>query len=291
MNSPGWTAPLTPSNVWDRHASPHRPITPAQRDLDRAIRAAIEADEHIGYALAYGSFTQGTADAFSDLEYYVFLSPADLPGFDVRAWLEAVAPVRHFVVNDFGTPNAVMDGLIRVELHAEPDTALAGVEGWPNEHMDPAAMLVKDEGGRLAAHLAALAAKDRPQPEAEAQLIHDRLLNWLVFGVNVLERGERVRALELLGWVRGGLLRLARLAEGSTEHWLTASRWAEWELSQRTLERYARLTGRLDGLEGLYAQAWEWTQDLAARVPGVRPAESELARDLTDRLGSLRQRR
>lgn len=270
---------------------PHCPVTPAQLDLDRAIRAAIWADRRIGHALAYGSFTQGTADAYSDLEYYVFLSPADLPSFDVRAWLGAVAPVRHFVVNDFGTLNAVMDGLIRVELHAEPDTALPGVEDWPNRQMNPAAMLIKDEGGRLAAHLAALAAKDRPPPEAEAQLICDRLLNWLVFGVNVLERGERVRALELLGWVRGGLLRLARLAEGNTEHWLTASRRAEWELSAATLNRYARLTGRLDELEGLYAEAWEWTQELAGRVPGVEGASPELADELTIRLGSLRSRR
>lgn len=268
-----------------------RPVTPAQRDLDRAIRAAIQADERIGHALAYGSFTQGTADAFSDLEYYVFLSPADLPGFDVRSWLEAVAPVRHFVVNDFGTPNAVMNGLIRVELHAEPDTALAEIRGWPNAHMNPDAMLVKDWDGQLATHLAALAAKAGPQPEAEARLIHDRLLNWLVFGVNVLERGERVRALELLWWVRGGLLRLARLAEGHTEHWLTASRRAEWELSGESLDRYARLTGRLDELETLYAEAWAWTGELAAQVPGVRGTSPELAREVSGRLGGLQRRR
>lgn len=107
----------------------------------------------------------------------------------------------------------------------------------------------------------------------------------------MLERGERVRALELLGWVRGGLLRLARLAEGNTEHWLTASRRAEWELSAATLDRYARLTGRLDELEGLYAEAWRWTQDLAGRVPGLRGASPELARDLTARLGAAPQRR
>ncbi|MPY65671.1 hypothetical protein F8S09_03040 [Deinococcus sp. SDU3-2] len=270
---------------------PHRPVTPTQRELDRAIRAAIRADGRIGHALAYGSFTQGTADAFSDLEYYVFLSPADLPSFDVRAWLEGVAPVRHFVLNDFGTPNAVMDGLIRVELHAEPDTALSQVEGWPNENINPAVMLLKDRDGRLAAHLTALVAKERLQPRAEAQLLHDRLLNWLVFGVNVLKRGERVRALELLGWVRGGLLRLARLAEGNTDHWLTASRRAEWELSAATLDRYAHLTGRLDELATLYAEAWEWTQELAEQVPGVRGASPGLARDLTARLGSLGQRR
>lgn len=66
---------------------PLSPVTPAQRDLDRAIRAAIRRDGRIGHALAYGRFTQGTADAFSDLEYFVFLPPAERPTFDVRAWL------------------------------------------------------------------------------------------------------------------------------------------------------------------------------------------------------------
>ncbi|MBB5232827.1 hypothetical protein [Deinococcus budaensis] len=268
---------------------PYSPVTSAQRDLDRAIRAAIKQDDRIGHALAYGSFTQGTADAFSDLEYFVFLPSAELATFDVRRWLEAVAPVRHFFVNDFGTPNAVMDGLLRVELHAEPETALAGVESWPGFHIRPEAMLVKDRDGRLARHLAALAAKGRPQPETEAQPIHDRLLGWLVFGLNVLERGERVRALELLGWVRAGLLRLARLAEGKTGHWLTASRRAEWELSGAALGRYARLTGSLDELERLYAEAWAWTQELAGQLPGVRGAAPELANALGARVRRLDQ--
>jgi len=270
---------------------PHRPVTPAQRALDRGIRAAILRDGRIGHALAYGSFTQGTADAFSDLDYFVFLPPAELAAFDVRGWLDAVAPVRHFVINDFGTPNAVMDGLLRVELHAEPDTALGQVEGWPNLHIDPGAMLIKDSGGRLAAHLAALAAQQPPSPHAEAQLILDRLLGWLVFGLNVLERGERVRALELLGWVRGGLLRLARLAEDHTRHWLTPSRRAEWELAPETLARYARLTGPLDELEVLYAEAWAWTRDLAEQLPGLRGADPALARDLAARVSRRSPRR
>lgn len=266
---------------------PHQPVTPAQHGLDRAIRAAIRQDGRIGHALAYGSFTQGTADAFSDLEYFVFLPTAELATFDVRGWLEAVAPVRHFFVNDFGTPNAVMDGLLRVELHAEPDTGMAQVEDWPGFHLYPEAMLVKDRDGRLALHLAALAAKGRPQPEAEAQPIHDRLLGWLVFGLNVLERGERMRALELLGWVRGGLLRLAHLAEGQTAHWLTPSRRAEWDLSGAALERYARLTGPLESLETLYAEAWRWTQELAGQLPGLRGADPVLANALGERVRRL----
>lgn len=265
-------------------------VTPQQRAVDGAIRAAIAQDHRITHALAYGSFTQGSADAFSDLEYYVFLPPGELETFDVRAWLEAAAPVRHFVVSDFGTPNAVMDNLLRVELHAEADTRLGMLETWPNLHIHPAAMLLKDTAGRLAGHLAALAAKAPPRPEEEAQLTYDRLLNWLVFGLNVLARGERVRALELLGWVRGGLLRLARLAEGQTRHWLTASRRAEGELSAAALTRYARLTGPLDDLEDLYAEAWAWTGELDSGLPGLRAADPALAHAIDERIAALRDR-
>jgi len=262
------------------------PITPQQQELDRAIRASIRADGRITHALAYGSFTQGTADAWSDLEYYVFLPDPEVGHFDVRAWLDTLAPVRHFVQNDFGTPNAVLEGLLRVELHAEPESRLEGVLTWPAFHIHPERMLVKDTDGQLADVLTRLAAKARPNPAAETQLILARLLNGLVFGLNVLARGERIRAHELLGWVQGGLLRLARLAEGQTEHWLTASRCAERELGPEALERYARLTGRLNELEQLYAEAWSWTRELAAEVHSP-PLDPGLAGDIQARVTAL----
>ena len=40
-----------------------------QLHLDALIRAALQADERVQFALAYGSFTQGTGDRFSDVEY------------------------------------------------------------------------------------------------------------------------------------------------------------------------------------------------------------------------------
>lgn len=110
--------------------------------------------------------------------------------------------------------------------------------------------------GRLAGALRHLGTRTPPDPAAEAQGILDRLLGWLAFGLNVLARGERIRAHELLAWVQGGLLRLARLADGRTEHWVSPSRLAEWELGGTALERYARTTGPLGNLEGRYAEAW-----------------------------------
>lgn len=245
--------------------------------LDGRLRAAMLRDRRITHALAYGSYPQGTADGFSDLEYWLYLAPEAAPTFDVRAWLSVLTPLTHGVVNEFGTFNAILPGLLRVELHAVPNTRLPEVLDWPGDHVSPAQMLVKDTDGVLRPLLDALAA-NFSDPAAEAQAILDRLLNWLAFGLNVLARGERIRAHELLWWAQSGLLRLARLHSGRTQHWVNPSRLAEGELDTPTLERYTRITGGLHELERCYGEAVRWTLELAeALALSIHPG---LAADL-----------
>lgn len=239
-------------------------------DLDARLRAALRANARVSHALAYGSVPQGVSDAFSDLEYYAFV--ADPSTFDVRAFLDTVTPVHLCVVNEFGTPNVVTEDLRRVELHVEPVERLADVRSWRGVHGSVEAMLVKDADGQLRAALEALAANSPVDPASQAQLTLDRALNWLVFGANVVARGERVRALELLWWLRGALLRLARLHEHATGHFENASRQAERELSAAALDRFAALTGRVDDVDALYRSAWTWTNELASSL-GLHVAE------------------
>lgn len=257
----------------------------AQIDLDQRLRQAILSDARVACALAYGSLTQGTGDRYSDLEYYLFVPEALTPRFEPEAFLARLTPVRHAVINDFGTPNFITDDLLRIELHVEPLERLSDILSWPGYHIDPGRMLVKDSGGRLAAVLDELARRGPPDPKDDAPLVLGRLLNWLAFGANVLARGERLRALELLGWIRGGVLRLARLAENHTEHWQTASRLAEQELIPEVLTRFAWLTGPLENLERQYAEAWCWTQELASALRAdVDPIDEHLKADLDRRL-------
>lgn len=245
--------------------------------LDERLRAAMGRDRRITHALAYGSFTQGTADRFSDLEYWLYLTPEAAPGFDLRAWLDVLTPLTHCVLNEFGTFVGVLPGLLRVELHAVPNTRLGELLDWPGDHIFPARMLVKDTDGALRPLLDTLAAK-RSDPAGEAQAILDRLLNWLAFGLNVLARGERLRAHELLWWVQSGLLMLARLHGGHTGHWLNPTRLAEGELDTATLERYAAITGGVGELERCYGGAVAWTLELADGL-GLK-ANAGLAHDL-----------
>ncbi|CAM3627051.1 hypothetical protein [Deinococcus frigens] len=250
----------------DRHAA-----------LDAQLREAMCADGRITHALAYGSFTQGTADRYSDLEYWLYLEPE--AEFDVRGWLETLTPVFHFVINEFGTPTTILPGLLRVELHAVPNTRLDDLEGWGNEHLFPEQMLVKDIDGRLAAALHKLTSKAPPDTQARATL--DRVLNWLAFGMNVLARGERVRAHGLLWWIQSGLLALAVLESGHTDYLLNPARLAEQRLNAATLRRYQSITGGLNDLEQIYSHAVDWTLELAGSLDLT--VNAELARDLRER--------
>lgn len=261
-----------------------------QAALRRALHAAIGRDEHIAAALTYGSFTQGEADAYSDIEYFLFC--ADPAGFDLRAFLDAVAPVRLWLTNEFGTPNAIFDGLIRGEFHVESLSAMDQIARWPERRVNVDAMLVKDPGGQLRAHLQALRERGRAAPHTgtEVQVLWDRLLNWLIFGSAVLLRGERARALELLWWAHDLLVRLARLSEGALQHWLSAKRWLEAELGPLSLARFAACTGGLPDLERAYQESWTWGRELLAALQTRYPVDGreDITTMLDERFRGLR---
>ncbi|MDR6219915.1 hypothetical protein [Deinococcus soli (ex Cha et al. 2016)] len=229
--------------------------------LDDRLRAALRADARFSHVVAYGSVPQGYADRFSDLKYWAFLRPG--AAVDAADWLRGHLAPLLVLTTEFGGAVAVLPGLCRVELHVAPASRPPEVETWTPQHVRPEAMCVRDEDGQLTRHLLALAARS-PDPAAEAQATLERTVNWLVLGLNVLARGERLRAHETLWWVEGGLLRLVRLHEGATGHWGNATRCAEQELSPAALARFAALTGPLDELERRYAAAVGWTLDLAA---------------------------
>ena len=210
-------------------------------DLDLKLRAALQSEPSVHFALAYGSRTQFPGgvrqdDEFSDLEYYVYTDST--PALAARELVERVTPILLTVTNPFGTPNFVTPHLHRIELHVQDMARMPDLLGWPVVSPDPARMLVKDEGGLLAGLLARFANQTAWTPEA-AQTTLDNVLNSLVAVRGFLQRGERLRAHEWHSlWVVGGLTRLARHAEEASQP-PTAARWAERELSAGMLSRLA----------------------------------------------------
>ena len=222
-------------------------------------------------------------DEFSDLEYYAYLRPGG--GLDIRAFLERLTPLLLYVVNDFGTPNAVTPELRRIELHAVDAAQLSDVLTWPVVHADLAAMSIKamsikDENGALAHLLTEWAAGPIWKP-GEVQAVYDNALNWLVFASAVAGRGEYLRAAEVLTWVRGGLLRLARFAL-NLPHFPAATRLAENDLGN-----WARRISAVTGSEAratvqATTQAAALCRELAAEL-GLN-SRDELLRQVNQRL-------
>jgi lincosamide nucleotidyltransferase B/F len=240
-----------------------------QTMLDR-LRQCCHEDERVVAALLYGSFTTGEGDAFSDIECALFFADDQLATLDKQAWLAQIAPVALCFADDFGHHTAIFTNLIRGEFHFEPATKIASVATWRGNAWFPdaeAAILV-DRTGELRRQIQPLLEPpERETPEGVLRLIHNQV-NLLLFGANVLERGEWARALEILSLGHRYLLWLARLNEQATRHWPTPSRRAEADLSPESYARFARCTAALDPgqLVMAYVNAALWTQELAATL-------------------------
>jgi len=237
-------------------------------------------------AWMYGSFTRAEGDAYSDVEFCIYVDDAAYEAFDPAHWVSQIAPVALYFVNEFGTGTAIFENLVRGEFHFERAgdmaqvPALKQLSGFPA----PEDMVILDRTGELTAHLRTISGPgpDRGAVEHIASLWHN-CLNWMLFGANALARGERARSLELLWFVHRYLLWLARVSEGTTEHWPTPSKNVEHDLSKAAYSRYVTCTATLRGseLERAYQAAWEWGKELIcalAEERGVDPQEALIGR-------------
>lgn len=233
----------------------------AQDRLERAFRGLLVADHRVRAALTYGSRPAGLGDAFSDVEFWVFLDDAELGSWSFPHWIAQVAEPDLLVRNESGGWVAVVDRHIRVELHVWPASDTEVVRSWPGRGAPVEAMLVVDRDGRLAPALAELPVHaPAPSTSLEVAELCGRFANWWLLGRNVLARGEYERAVDALAHVRRHLLWMARLAEGATDRWLTPSRLAERDLSPETLDALRPIgtgSGRGDDLADAFAAAWE----------------------------------
>lgn len=237
-----------------------------EKMIDR-VRDLCQQDERIVGAMMYGSFTTGEGDTYSDIEFCLYLDDDSYDDFDPVAWLEHVAPVAVYFTNEFGVGTAIFENLIRGEFHFDRVADMAQIPSWKEVTGFPPVeqMLLVDRMGELTQYLQEIAGPgpERATDENVAWLWHS-YLNWVIFGTNVLARGERARAAEILWFVQRYLLWFVRVHERSTEHWPTPSKNVEFDISPDAYERYVACTASLKGreLEQAYRSAWKWGQEL-----------------------------
>ncbi|MFI7098042.1 nucleotidyltransferase domain-containing protein [Streptomyces sp. NPDC050161] len=251
---------------------PHHTPTPA---LDRRIerlREAARAEPRLDGVLLYGSWTLGEADAYSDIEAYLYVRDQDADAFDGREFIERLAPLKLAYTNMYGILAVVFDDLMRGEFHVEAaGPGINEVPSWRGmvQLPDPDAAILLDRSGRLTEAARGLAAFVPPEPVGTARQLTAELANWTLMLAQVLARGETARAHALLHTVVApSQLQLCRLLRESTAHWLTPSRNLEHDLPADDRARYATTTAAAEpaAVRAAARHSWRWSRDLATEA-------------------------
>lgn len=262
-------------------------MLPQQALLDRIVRHAEASPEVVGL-LAFGSFATGTADALSDLDLGLYVEEDAFESFDLRRWLEPVAPVAAIFVTEYCSTVLFRD-LVRAEIHLGPPAAadvwppLAGTIAFPSLER----MVLLDRTGTFADRVRPLIGRLPPRTRDDGDHEFLGLANWLIAADGCWRRGELARALTFLSTAQLHLLRLARLDAGTIDEWVTPARRLERDLPAATVARYATTTAPLDGVAiGAAIEAsWRWGRELARRAAG-RPLDEATLADLDRRLSA-----
>ena len=171
---------------------------------------------------------------------------------------------------EFGTQVAVFDNLIRGEFHFLPASQVNTVEGFvaAGYFPDVDSMLLYDGDGKLTEAAACLRGVQPAFGKAEAEEIVNNLLNYLLYGSNVLLRGEYARSLEVLFFAQRLYLQGIRLLENAAEHFINPNKNLEGEISEEAYRAYAGCTCGLDpaAISVAYANMLGEGKTLAAKL-------------------------
>ncbi len=265
-----------------------------QTALLQRVRDVCEADDRLVAVLLAGSLGRGEGDEYSDLDVVLFFRDEAFDQVDIRVWIEGVAPVALYFVNSFGSPTAIFDSLVRGEFHPYRASDMSIVEGWQGIVWFPnlAHAVILDRTGELTRRLETLVGEPRQDSLDQMQRVCYNLVNWTLFGSNVLARGETARAQEILVLGHDELFHLVRLLEGATGHWISPTKSLEWEVSPAAYARYQSCTAPADpaALAAAYRATWAWAREMMAALARRYPIHlpEPLLVKLDQRLAALR---
>jgi lincosamide nucleotidyltransferase B/F len=238
----------------------------AQEKIIERVSQLCNQDQHILAALMHGSFTKGEGDAYSDIEFRIYLQEDQYNSFQPAQWLSHVSPIALYFENEFGTHVVIFKNSVRGEFHFEPVSALAKVATWGKGYPAPENMLIVDRTGELLSHLNQISQPEDAINLEETILWHwHSLVTWILIGKNFIARGERARALEPLMFVQRYILWFARMMEEKGIHTHSPARKLEQNLSKESYAKYVNCTSTLKegDLERAYDFAWQWGKDMA----------------------------
>ncbi len=228
-------------------------------------------DDRLEGAMLYGSFAHGEADQYSDIDCLLYFADDQLAEIEPKEWLSQITPVDIYYQNEYGNGVAIFDNLVRGEFHFKQVCEMADLIKLQGQVAFPSLKntILVDKTGRLTHHLRPLIGRPpKRDTNQEIRFLTHSLLNWTLFGLNVLERGELARAWEILRLLHDVLLRLVRIEENQTDHWITPTKNAENEISPTAYGHLVECASDLDPgqLRRAYMESWSWGKELAGQL-------------------------
>lgn len=258
-----------------------------QEVLIQGVKEKGQSDPRIEGIWMYGSFTQGCGDAYSDVEFYVFVQDGALAALDTERWIAEVHPIYTHFINEFGTEVVVFKNMVRGEFHFHTASEMQMIDGYRGAIYEPdiGAMCLYDKSGALYTHLQALRGPDPTPIEEKAQFAVDNMINNLLFGSAVLKRGEIARSYELLWYVQRYYLQLIRIVTKGMAHWLNPTKALEQEVTTGYYNAYVRCTAQFSAqsIHNAYAAA---LNNLREIIPQLN-AQGAALQDYTALLAEL----
>jgi lincosamide nucleotidyltransferase len=263
-----------------------------QEKLIERVRAIAAADDRLEAALLYGSFAYGEGDANSDLDLYLFFEDDALAQVDPPSWLAQIAPVEFHYRNEYGIDTVIFPGLIRAEFHFEKTAGMDQIDQWDGWFPSIESCVLLDRTGDLTRKMERLIREPPPRTDRETvQLIVDNLINWMVMGANIVDRGEYVRSFAFHTFLYGYLAKFVRVIEGNTTHWINPFRQLEKEISSKAYDRFRECAVSFEpsDMRRAFNCLWTWAHELidVARTRFRAEASSDLLAQLDSRFASL----
>ncbi|MBP2079165.1 nucleotidyltransferase [Oceanobacillus polygoni] len=220
-----------------------------QQELINRVTKNCNKDLYIVSAMMYGSFTTGEGDIYSDVEFYIFIKDSFFKEFDSNEWISNLCATDLIYFNEYGTQVAIFGNLIRGEFHFLPQSRMNVIKEFKPTGVFPNAekMFIYDSTNQLYALLDYLSGEgpDRKTNE-NVNSSFNGFVNYWIFGVNVLKRGEYARSLEILSHVQKQVLQAIRIKDDSVEHWLNSTKNLESDLKKSSYESYKSITANLE---------------------------------------------
>ncbi|MFP4457793.1 MAG: hypothetical protein ACLFPS_09065 [Clostridia bacterium] len=238
-----------------------------QKEMISKVKKLCREDNNLVNAMMYGSFAKGGGDQYSDIEFAFFFKDNYLEGLDKKLWLENINDIDLCFTNMFGIETVIFNNLVRGEFHFYKASEVSLVESWVDTDWfkDINDSLIVDKNGELVKYLSKLIGNaPRKEITEKLQSIIDSYFNWLLFGINLIARGEYARSLDILWWVQRDLLKLKRIEINSLDNFGTPSKELKLDLSREDYIKYIGCTANLDGsqLVNAYKNCYKWSKQI-----------------------------